>query len=99
MPCSAAVNKLKQANKKSSVKAKEEITTTVYTTEDGKVEEDKKPAAEVAQLVGTEERDSLLLEEILLAQEEINGHIAIMRLSSSVVPCLLSLLLIVTYER
>ena len=69
-----------------------------YTTEDAEVEEDKKPAAEVAQL-GTEERDSLLLEEILLAHEEINGQLAKMRLSSSVVHCLLSLLLIVTYER
>ena len=72
--CSAAVNQLKQANKESSVEAKEEITATVDTTEDGEVEEDKKPAAvqrvepnEVAQL-GQEEGDSLLLEDILLAQ-------------------------------
>ena len=56
---------------------------TVDTTEDGEVEEDRKPAAvqsvepnEVAQL-GTEARDSLLLEEILLAQEERNGQLAI----------------------
>ena len=62
---SAAVYQLKQANKESSVEAKEEITAIVCTTEDGEVEEDKKPAAEVAQL-GTEERDSLLLEELSL---------------------------------
>ena len=34
--CSAADNQLKQANKESSVEAKEEKTATVYTTEDGK---------------------------------------------------------------
>ena len=57
MACSAAVNQLKQANKESSVEAKEEKTATVDTTEDGEEEEDKKPAAvqrvepnEVAQL-------------------------------------------------
>ena len=67
---SAADNQLKQANKESSVEAKEEKTATVDTTEDGEVEEDKKPAAvqsvepnELAQL-GTEERDSLLLEKL-----------------------------------
>ena len=55
--CSTAVNQLKQADKESSVEAKEEKTATVDTTEDGELEEDKKPAAvqcvepnEVAQL-------------------------------------------------
>ena len=74
--CSAAVNKLKQANKESSVEAKEEKTATVDTTGGVEEEENKKPAAvqrvepnEVAQL-GQEEGDSLLLEDILLAQEE-----------------------------
>ena len=38
---SAAVDQLKQTNKESSVEAKEEITATVDTTEDGEVEEDK----------------------------------------------------------
>jgi len=54
---SAAINQLKQTDKESSVEAKEEITATVYTTVDGEVEEDKKPAAEVAQL-GRRERFS-----------------------------------------
>ena len=73
MACSAAVNQLKQANKESSNEAKEEKTATVDFTEDGEVEEDRKPAAvqsvepnEVAQL-GQEEKDSFLLEDILLA--------------------------------
>ena len=71
--CSAAGNKLKQA--------KEEKTATVDTTEGVFEEEDKKPAAvqrvepnEVAQL-DQEEGDSLLLEDILLAQEERNGRL------------------------
>ena len=85
---SAAVNQLKQANKESSVEAKEEKTATVDTTEDGEVEEDKKPAAvqrveqnEVAQL-GPEGEESLLLEDILLAQEERNDHIAINKVAT-----------------
>ena len=41
VPCSAAVNQLKQANKESSVEAKEEKTASVDTTEDGEVGEDK----------------------------------------------------------
>ena len=39
--CSAAVNQLKQANKKSSVKAKEEQHATVDTKEDGEEEDTK----------------------------------------------------------
>ena len=68
MACSAAGNKLKQANKESPVEAKEEKTAPVDTTEDVEEEEDKKPAAvqrvepnEVAQLC-QEERDSLPLD-------------------------------------
>ena len=79
--CSAAVNKLKQADKESSAEAKEEKTATVDTTEGVEEVEDKKPAAvqrvqpyEVAQL-GQEEGDSLLLEDILLAQEERHGRL------------------------
>ena len=43
--CSAAVSQLKQANKELSNEAKEEKTATVDFTEDGEVEEDRKPAA------------------------------------------------------
>ena len=93
---SSAVNQLKQAYKESSVEAKEEKTATVDTTEDGEEEEDIKPAAvqrlepnEVAQR-GPEERDAVLLEDILLTQEERNGRLAIDEVTTLAVNCAVS---------
>ena len=93
---SAAVNQLKQANKESSVEAKEEKTATVDTTEGMEEGEDKKPAAvqrveptEISQL-GQEERDSLLLEDILLTQEERSGRLAIDEVTTLAVNCAVS---------
>ena len=93
---SSAVNQLKQANKEASVEAKEEKTAPVDTSEHVEEAEDKKPAEaqrvepnEVAQL-GQEERDYLLLEDILLAQEETNGRLAIDEVTILAVNCVVS---------
>ena len=82
MAGSSAVIQVKHTNKESSVDAKEEKTAQVDTEEYMEEAEDKKPAAvqrvepnEVVQL-GQAESDSLLLEDILLAQGERNGQLA-----------------------